>query len=300
VAGSPANCDRPTGRFEIAAAAGTHGRALVAWDEVLSGNEVVRAASYTEGAGWEAPEELSFPDGQACCPAIALDGSGNAVAVWATNVDVEASTRSGSGPWARPLALSTPLFLGDARISVSMNAGGEALAAWRGLTPDLGQELVQAAVFTPESGWQQTTTLDTYAWGRAPSLSSALDAAGDGVVSWDRFESQTANGYLLFSVQAALLDAGGPLVHAVYPLKPPTIAGTPRAGRRLTCRPGKWTGDRPIAFFYRWLRNGRLVGSSSRYRPRRSEVGGSLRCRVTARNRLGSAQAMSAVVHVRR
>jgi hypothetical protein len=287
------------GGFEIAAAAGAPGRALVAWDEVISGNEVVRAASYTAGAGWEAPRELSFPDGQACCPAIALDGAGNAVAVWATTPDVEASTRSGSGPWARPVALSAPLFLGDGRISVNMNAGGEALAAWRGLTLDLGHELVQAAVFTPESGWQQTTTLDTSAWGRAPSLSTALDAEGDGLVVWDRFESQTPGGYLLFSVQAALLDAGGPLVHAVYPLKLPSITGRARVGHALTCRVGMWSGDRPITFVYRWLRNRRLAGSSSRYRPRLSDVGDSLRCHVTATNLLGSAQATSAMVRIR-
>jgi hypothetical protein len=288
------------GGFQVAVAAGPKSRALVAWDEVISGNEVVRAASYTEGAGWEAPEGLSFANGQACCPALALDGSGNAVAVWTTNVDVEASSRFGSGAWARPVALSPPLFLGDARISVSTNASGEALTAWRGLSPDFAHSLVQAAVYRPEGGWQPTTTLDTSAWGRAPTLSTSLDAAGDGMVVWDRYESETSDGYLLFSVQGALLDAGGPLLHAVYPLAPPTIAGVARVRHTLICQPGKWSGDEPITFSYRWLRNGHPAGSRPRYRLRRSALGDSLRCRVTASNRFGSVQATSERVRVRR
>jgi hypothetical protein len=284
------------GGYMVAAAAAPQGRALVAWDEYIAGNEVVRASSYTPGAGWGAPDDLSFKDGQACCPVVALDGSGNAVAVWDATVDVEASTRSGSGAWSRPVALSPPLHAGS--ISVATNASGVALAAWQGATPDYRDSLVQAASFLPASGWQTAATLADAAGGCCPSLSTGLDAAGDGAVVWDNWESTRPDGYELFSVQAALLDAGGPLLHAVYSSKPPVIIGKPSVGRRLTCRAGAWSGDRPITFSYRWLRNGHPAGSRQGYHPRRLDVGSSLRCTVTAANRLGSAAAISAAVRV--
>jgi hypothetical protein len=286
------------GGYLVAAAAGPQHRALVSWDEDVSGNEVVRAASYTPAAGWEAPQDLSFRDGQACCPVVALAGSGDAVAVWNATVDVEASNRSGSKPWARPVALSSPQHAG--LISVATNASGEALAAWQGASLDYRYSLVQAAAFLPASGWQPAAKLAEAVVGCCPSLSTGLDTAGDGAVVWDNWESTRSDGYELFSVQAALLDAGGPLVHAVYSLKSPAISGTPRVGRRLTCRPGTWSGDRPITFSYRWLRNGRPAAVGLHFQPRRRDVGASLRCGVNAANRLGSTGATSAAVRVRR
>jgi hypothetical protein len=35
---------------------------------------------------------------------------------------------------------------------------------------------------------------------------------------------------------------------------PPTIAGTPKLGGRLTASPGSWSGTAPITFTYQWLR----------------------------------------------
>lgn len=286
------------GGYLVSAAVEPHGRALVAWDEYVAGNEIVRAASYTPGAGWGSPESLSFRDGQACCAVVAADGSGNAVAVWDATVDVEAANRSQSGGWSRPVALSSPLHVG--LISVASNASGEALAAWQAASADYSRaSLVQAAAYLPTSGWQAAATLANAPGGCCPSLSTALDAAGDGAVVWASWDSTAQDGSQLFSVQAALFDAGGPLLHAVYPLKPPSITGKPRVGHRLTCRPGTWSGDPLITFAYRWLRNRRPTRSGPRYQLRHTDVGGSLQCRVTAANRLGAATAISSTMTIR-
>lgn len=286
------------GGYLAAAAAGPQGRALVAWDEYVAGNEIVRAASYTPGARWGPHQDLSFGDGQACCPVVGLDASGNAFAVWNATVDVEASTRLQSGAWSRPVALSSPLHAG--LISVATGAGGEALAAWRGASPDYRRNLVQASAYLPTSGWQPAATLAQAAGGCCPALSTGLDTTGDGAVVWDNWESTAPDGSELFSVQAALLDAGGPLLHAVYPLKPPTITGTRRVGSGLRCRAGTWSGDPPITYSYRWLRNGRPRGAGPRYQLRRTDRGSTLQCHVTATNRLGAATAISPKVTVRR
>jgi hypothetical protein len=290
------------GGYFVSAAAEPNGGALVSWDEYLAGNEVVRAASYTPGGGWGTAEDLSFRDGQACCAVLAADGVGSAVAVWDATVDVEASNRSPSGLWSRPVALSPSLHAGT--ISVASNASGEAIAAWQGASVTGGLVtggLVQAAAYLPASGWEPATTLanaaDVYC---CPALSTGLDAAGDGAVVWDNHVSTGADGSALFSVQAALLDAEGPLLHATYPLKPPMITGTPHVGHKLTCRPGTWSGDQPITFAYHWLRNGRPAALGPRYQLRQSDAGHHFRCRVIATNSLGAATATSAKVVVRR
>jgi hypothetical protein len=285
------------GGYEVSAAAEPQGRGIVVWDEDISGNDVVRSASYAPGTGWGTPVNLSFRDGQACCAVVTADSQGGAVSVWNATVDVEASTRSASGQWSRPVALSPPLHPGT--IGVASNASGQAVAGWEGASADFTQDVIQAAAFLPDSGWQPATTLSN-AQRCCASPSTALDAAGDAAVVWQNDEGTAQDGAELYSVRAALLDAGGPLLHAVYALKPPAIVGTARAGRTLTCRPGAWSGDPPITFRYQWLRSGYPAGSKPRIRLGARDVGASFQCRLTAANPLGTATSSSAAVTVRR
>jgi hypothetical protein len=128
-------------------------------------------------------------------------------------------------------------------------------------------------------------------------VATAIDPAGNGVAVWP---SRAADGSPNESLQAAILDAGGPMLHALRLLAAPTISGTPRVGRALTCAPGRWSGATPIGFAYRWLRESRRIGTSSKYRVRRGDGGHRLACRVTATNEFGSITAMSRAVRVRR
>ncbi len=81
---------------------------------------------------------------------------------------------------------------------------------------------------------------------------------------------------------------------------PPTVSGTPQAGKTLTADPGQWTGS-PTGYSYQWQRcdktgaacagvsgaNQRLYDLSSR------DVGNTLRVKVTATNGSGSNSATS-------
>jgi hypothetical protein len=81
----------------------------------------------------------------------------------------------------------------------------------------------------------------------------------------------------------------------------PSLRGKPEVGRIVTCRPGTWTGDAPIAFSYRWLRgtrvmthavsNSRVLGEADR--------GRTIACRVWAGNASGATAATSKPVRVR-
>ena len=81
----------------------------------------------------------------------------------------------------------------------------------------------------------------------------------------------------------------------------PVLRGTPSVGHVLTCRPGSWTGARPIVFSYRWLRGAGVlahaVGSSRRLVA--ADRGRTTACRVWAGNAGGATRATSKAVRVR-
>ncbi|HEX2428521.1 MAG TPA: hypothetical protein VHI53_11360 [Gaiellaceae bacterium] len=81
----------------------------------------------------------------------------------------------------------------------------------------------------------------------------------------------------------------------------PVLRGTPTVGSVLACRPGSWSGARPIVFSYRWLRGtrvlGHAVGSTRRLVAR--DRGRTTACRVWAGNARGATQATSKAVRVR-
>ena len=81
----------------------------------------------------------------------------------------------------------------------------------------------------------------------------------------------------------------------------PALRGTPVVGGILTCRPGEWTGARPIVFSYRWLRGNRVLAGqvASTRRLGAADRRRLVACRVWAGNAGGATSATSAPVRVR-
>ncbi len=270
------------------AAAGMSGEAVVAWDSNVHGNELVQAFSHSV-AGWSDADTLSFPDGNAFSATATLDAAGDTLVAWTATVDVESSYRPAGSVWQRPVAVSPPAA--NTYPALGMNAAGDAVTAWG--VQDNGLFPLGVAVFAPGSGWQPGIQLaDRYDPQPRPSV--AIDGAGDALVAWPQYAN---GGYVL---RTAIYDAGGPLLHAPYDARLPSISGTPRVGARLTCGAGTWTGLGPLHFAYRWLRGTRVVRTARRYSVRQADAGKTLACRVTATNTLGSATASSVPVRARR
>jgi hypothetical protein len=80
----------------------------------------------------------------------------------------------------------------------------------------------------------------------------------------------------------------------------PTISGTPKVGRTLTCAKGTWTGSAPIAYSYRWLRNGSPISgaTAATYVAKVADQNKMISCKVTASNAAGTATKTSAAVKV--
>jgi len=107
--------------------------------------------------------------------------------------------------------------------------------------------------------------------------------------------------YVLTACGAACTPADPPAALAPRNVSRPVLRGTPVVGQVLTCRPGSWTGTRPIVFSYRWLRNNKVV---ARLHSRTRQLGAADRgrlvsCRVWAGNAKGATQATSKALRVR-
>jgi peptidoglycan/xylan/chitin deacetylase (PgdA/CDA1 family) len=79
----------------------------------------------------------------------------------------------------------------------------------------------------------------------------------------------------------------------------PKLSGGARAGSKLVCTRGTWSGS-PARFAFTWRRDGRVVGHGSSYSVKKADRGHSIRCDVTAQNAKGATTAASAGVRVAR
>jgi hypothetical protein len=271
------------------------GNAVVAWGTNEHGNNIVYAATRIVGL-WLPATPVSFLDGNADNPAVRIDDRSDMLDIWDATVDPEASFWPiGIDAWQRPVAVAPPIQY--TRPTLAMNGHGQAVAAW---TTYGANAPVETAYFTADAGWQATQTIATQGdHSISSSVPVAIDPYGDAVAVWQHYESTEA-GNALASIQSAVLDNDGPLLHAVYNHVRPRISCNARVGRRLRCTTGSWSGEAPIRFTFRWLRGSHTVGPARMYRFARTDVGRSLACRVTATNTFGSVTAMSLPIYVRR
>ncbi|MGH2853379.1 MAG: hypothetical protein ACRDLF_04210 [Solirubrobacteraceae bacterium] len=181
------------------------GDAVAVWDRWgHSGMTVVSATRPGSGGGWRPPVQLSASGGWAVHPGLAVDGQGQAIAVWEVSTPEEINVQAvfGSidvGAWQAPAKLATtsreraPECSGTgcdrapgpppAEPRVAMNAQGDVVAVWDSNGP-AGRRIIQAALRSPgASAWQVPVDLSA-AGASGPRV--ALDAQGDAVAVWTK------------------------------------------------------------------------------------------------------------------
>ena len=278
------------------------GDAVAVWTLAGPSGAVVQA-SFRPAASdvWSAPSALSAP-GAEPDPWVAIDGAGDAVAVWSRG-GVESSYRPSGGSWGSPIALSHSPS-GPRAPQVALDSAGNALAIWLG--PSGAQS---AARSRSTAGWSAPTDVGG---ANAASPQLALDSAGNAVGVWidargtaqaalrpaasgrwlpaadvstdggtaagPRVESGTAGGFLVAwnrtdppraVVEAADLAGAGPLLTS---LSVPA-AGTARVAIQFAVTPVPWAS--PLAGPPLWrfgdggsgsgARTSHVYGSPGRY-----------------------------------
>jgi hypothetical protein len=177
-----------------------HTPALAAALCVLAG---FAAAPAHAAPRWLAPADLSAAGRDAEEPQVAVDPAGDAVAVW-TRFDgahtvVQAAVRQAGGSWVPSGNLSVAGRDAE-EPDVGIDGAGNAIAVWR--RHDGSKYIVQSATRPAGGAWQGPVDLST-AGETAKEPDLAVDAAGDAVAVWARFDG------LDFIVQAAAKPAGG-------------------------------------------------------------------------------------------
>jgi hypothetical protein len=187
--------------------------------------------------------------------------------------------------------------------------------------PSIVGEAVEGRTLTANRGtWSGTTPMSfAYRWLRCPTDGGAEDGSncapiGGSVGAGSTYRLRDADVGIRIRVRVTATNADGSDMAVSNPtavvqgsasprnVDPPTISGSPVVGATQTADPGTWSGTQPISFTYQWRscnRNGAgcssISGATAKtFVARQSDVGRTLRVRVTARNAIGDEAETSA------
>jgi len=245
------------GGVSPAVALAPDGRAVAVWEGLPPISGVMKASVRPPGGTWSTPVTLGTDAG---APQLAIDGAGNAVAVWASNAGVLTASLPAGGSWS-PVRTLDP---SGRAVRLAVNSGGSAVAAWNGPTGAIfaaagtttggfsaavtvappayrqgnpaialngagqaslvwrGRTTVLAATRTAGGAWSSVTTLTT---GASGSVSTAIDGAGNAVAAFVR----VGPGATTFPVYVSRLPAGGPWGSATLISSANDHVGAPQA-----------------------------------------------------------------------
>jgi hypothetical protein len=149
----------------------------------------VESVSRPAGGSWSAVTTASPNVPQTWAAAVALDGGGNATALWTTatapNTQLYAAVRPAGSSWRSPTRIEPSSWQSLTQSSLAVDTAGDVTASWVGLDT-VGQNNVRTATLPAGGGWAAPTTL-----GQCRIVSSLclvqVSAAPDGsitVVGW--------------------------------------------------------------------------------------------------------------------
>ena len=187
----------------------TNGNAIAVWQQPnVNGRDAIWANRYTAGTGWGAAALIESGIFDAGNPQVAIDGSGNAIAVWwqsdgARNNLVANRYVAGSG-WGTAAVIETDSTGDVSAPQIAMDTAGNAIAvwAWASAVPNgpTYEYTVWANRYTAASGWGTAGPIDSVNNSTAnPAPHVALDGSGNAIAVWHRpdgsWDSIWANRY---------------------------------------------------------------------------------------------------------
>lgn len=171
------------------------GDAVATWARFDGSNFIVQGSTFTFGGSWSTPVNLSATGLDSFLPEVAIDSSGNAVAVWmgsdGTNYLIRSSVLT-SGNWSAVVNIS--VAGGDAtNPEISVDSSGNAVALWTRL--DGSNFILQSSTLT-FGGTAWTIPVDLSGIGQdAVYARVAVDPSGNAIVTW----AENVNGYVIQS-----------------------------------------------------------------------------------------------------
>jgi hypothetical protein len=204
----------------------------------------------------------------------------------------------------------------NATSTVTATGGGGGAPVSTGQPVISGDPSVGSSLTASQGSWSNSPTGYAYQWVRCNADGGASDGSNCGVISGATATSYTVqggdNGFRL-RVQVRATNGSGTTLAASNATNAigasgaprftaaPTVGGSTAQGSTLATSNGSWTGASPISYAYQWLRCNTAGGACSliagatknTYVLTASDVGKTLRSRVTAKNGVGTSTADS-------
>ena len=172
------------------------GNAVAVWRQFDGTRDNIWANRYVPGTGWGTAELIETDDtGDAGNPKVAVDASGNAVAVWRQPVDLLSNIWSnryipGFG-WGTAQLIQTDNAGGAYAPQVAVDGSGNAVAVWSQLNG--GLHSIYANRYVPGTGWGTAQLIETDDTWHAGSPQVAVDGSGNAVAVWQQSDGTRDN-----------------------------------------------------------------------------------------------------------
>ena len=170
------------------------GNAVAVFSQSDGTRHSIFANRFTPTAGWGAPEQIADDASSAHGAQVAVDSSGNAVAVWVQSDSIFANRFTPTAGWGAPEVIGVGFV--DAAPQVAVDSSGNAVAVGQ-LFVD-GTHHIFANRFTPTAGWGAPEVVDDDDGADARGAQVAVDPSGNAVVVWEQSEGVPAP-YTIFA-----------------------------------------------------------------------------------------------------
>jgi hypothetical protein len=176
--------------FEPQVATDSSGNVIAVWTRSDGTNFRIQSANRTPSGDWSTPQTISDPLQSASSPQVAVDPSGNAVAVWTrndgSNLRIQAAYRPAGGSFGAATTVSASGQDASAP-DVSMDNSGNALVAWE--RTDGTNLRIQAAIRSPGAGgiFGAISTLSAAGQGAFdPKVAAGPNVDSNAAIVWTR------------------------------------------------------------------------------------------------------------------
>lgn len=163
------------------------GNAIAVWRQSDGTRLNIMANRYTKGTGWGNAELIEADDvGDAYFHQIAIDSSGNAIAVWSrddgTQTNIMANRYTAGLGWGTPEAIGVNNAGGSFYPQIAFDRSGNAISVW--YQDDGTRPSIMANRYTMGLGWGTAELLETDDTGGAYNPQIAFDQSGNALAVW--------------------------------------------------------------------------------------------------------------------
>jgi hypothetical protein len=172
----------------------TSGNAIVVWRELSAGSNVIVARRFTGGV-WSAEAVLNSGSvTNADVPQVAIDGTGNGIAVWTQTLGAKIrilASRFAAGAWSVAGAIDADNSGSSSGPKLAMNANGSAFVVWQSLDAAPNPTAIRS-IWSNRfvAGWGPSTarSLESAPSDDAEQPHIAVDTNGRAIAVWQQVD----------------------------------------------------------------------------------------------------------------